>query len=287
MRLEDLDSPRVRAGAAEQILEDLRWLGLDWDEGWDVGGPHAPYSQSERKDLYDDAFERLERDGWVYPCFCTRRDIESAARAPQTPGDEVRYPGTCRGLSERELEERSASGRMPAWRFRVPEDAPTDFEDLSQGTWVGERPGDFVVRRADGVAAYQLAVVVDDAAMSITEVVRGSDLLGSTLRQRLLYGALGLPEPEFGHVPLLLGADGARLSKRHAGTSLRELREAGYRPQEITGRLAALVNLLDHPEPVAPRELIDTFRWDSLKVREKGTGTFFETKKRARKGQID
>jgi glutamyl-tRNA synthetase len=256
LRLEDLDAPRVQPGAADRILADLAWLGLDWDEGWDVGGPHAPYVQSARTELYDDAFRRLKNGEFVYPCFCSRKDVAAAARAPQAPGDEVRYPGTCRELTEVEVVRRRAAGRVPSWRFRVPDDAPESFVDLRLGTWCGERPGDFVVRRADGVTAYQLAVVVDDAAMEIDEVVRGEDLLASTLKQILLYDALGLRVPAFGHVPLWLGEDGVRLSKRHRGTSIREVREAGSTPEEVVGRLAARVGLIDRPEPVAARELV-------------------------------
>lgn len=256
MRLEDLDAPRVKPGAADRILADLAWLGLDWDEGWDVGGPHAPYVQSARTDRYDDAFRRLRDGGFVYPCFCSRKDVAAAARAPQAPGDEVRYPGTCRALGEEEIRRRLEAGREPSWRFRVPEGAPESFPDIRLGTWRGERPGDFVVRRADGVTAYQLAVVVDDAAMEIDEVVRGEDLLASTLKQILLYDALGLPVPAFGHVPLWLGDDGVRLSKRHRGTSIREVREAGSTPEEVVGRLAARVGLIARPEPVTARELV-------------------------------
>jgi glutamyl-tRNA synthetase len=264
LRLEDLDTPRVREGSARRILDDLAWIGLDWDEGWDVGGSLAPYQQSARTRLYDEAFERLRESGQVYPCFCTRRDVAAAARAPQAPGEEARYPGTCLRRSEAEAARLREAGREPSWRYRVPEDAPEGFEDLSHGRWRGERPGDFVVRRADGVPAYQLAVVVDDAAMAITEVVRGDDLLASTLRQLLLYRALGLAAPTFGHVPLVLGEDGVRLSKRHRGTTLRELREAGARPEEVTGWIAARVGLLDRPTAVAARELVPRFRWGRI-----------------------
>lgn len=270
MRLEDLDAPRVRDGAAERVLEDLAWLGLDWDEGWDRGGPHAPYIQSARLDRYEEAFERLREAGLVYPCFCTRRDVVAAASAPQSPGDEVRYPGTCRGLSPKEVERKKEEGRAPSWRFLVPEDAPNVFEDLARGRVLGEPPGDFVVRRADGVPAYQLAVVVDDAAMGITEVARGDDLLASTLRQLLLYDALDLEPPAFAHLPLLLGDDGVRLSKRHEGTSLRELREDGARPEAIVGRLAALVGLAESAAPVSPGDLVPGFAWDLVLARPEG-----------------
>jgi glutamyl-tRNA synthetase len=254
--MEDLDWPRVRPGAAARILDDLAWLGLDWDEGPDAGGPWAPYEQSRRAALYDDAFDRLRESARAYPCFCSRRDVATAASAPQETGDEVRYPGTCRALDPGEAARRISGGRQHAWRFRVEADEAPFFEDLVRGHQGGAPPGDFVVMRADRTAAYQLAVVVDDAAMGITEVVRGDDLLASTGRQILLCRALGLTPPVFGHVPLLLGPDGVRLSKRHAGTSIRELREAGLAPEQVVGRLALLLGLRETAEPLRATDLV-------------------------------
>jgi glutamyl-tRNA synthetase len=258
MRMEDLDRARVVRGSAEGIIHDLRWLGLDWDEGPDIGGPYAPYAQSERRERYDAAFERLRVEGRVYPCFCSRKDIQSAVSAPQAPGDEARYPGTCRDLSPAETARRIASGGAPAWRFRVhPADIPP-FTDREHGPYEPDpiSLGDFVVRRADGVPAYQLAVVVDDIAMGITEVVRGEDLLASTVRQLLLYRAFGATPPAFAHVPLLLGDDGVRLSKRHHGVTLRELRDAGETAEAIVGRLAHRHGLRETAAAVAARELV-------------------------------
>ena len=265
MRLEDLDSNRVRAGLAERILEELAWLGLDWDEGPDRGGPHRPYDQGSRGRYYEQAFARLRESGRTYPCFCSRRDVAAAASAPQAPGDELRYPGTCRDLDPRRAAERVAAGARHAWRFRVdPGDRPR-FVDLVHGPWDGrEPPGDFVVYRADTVPAYQLAVVVDDAAMGITEVVRGDDLLASTAKQLLLFEALGLAPPAFGHVPLLLGPDGVRLSKRHRGITLRELREAGLSAERIVGRLAHLLGLQGEPRALRCAELVDGFHLERL-----------------------
>jgi len=260
IRLEDIDRPRVRAGAAERILEDLAWLGLDWDEGPDRGGPHAPYEQGRRLPTYEAAFQHLRGSGRVYPCFCSRRDIAEAASAPQAPGEEARYPGTCRALDPDDARRRIGAGKQHAWRFRVDEGDVTDFVDLVRGPRRNEAlPGDFVVRRADGVPAYQLAVVVDDAAMAVSEVVRGDDLLGSTPRQLLLYGALGLRAPVFAHVPLLLGPDGIRLSKRHPRSSIRELREAGWRAEQIVGRLACLLGLSADASPRSAGALVDGF----------------------------
>ena len=268
MRMEDLDRARVREGLDRAILEDLAWLGLDWDEGPDRGGPHHPYEQSNRTSLYDDAFDTLRAEGRVYPCFCSRADIAMAASAPQTPGDEVRYPGTCRELDDDDVGDRLRQGRIPAWRFRVDpdRDAPS-FVDGVRGPCGGAEllpPGDFVVRRKDGVAAYQLAVVVDDAAMEITEVVRGDDLLPSTVRQLILFDALGYPPPAFAHAPLLLGPDNARLSKRHEGVTLRELRDSGLDACDIVGRLAWLLGLRPSPQSILPGELIEDFSFPAI-----------------------
>ena len=268
MRMEDLDRYRVREGLAEQILEELAWLGIDWDEGPVIGGPCAPYEQWARLDRYEIALSKLRESGRSYPCFCSRRDIANAASAPQSPGDEIRYPGICRDLDPREAQSRIDAGARHAWRFRVDGGARPSFEDLVHGLWGAknqESPGDFVISRADGVPAYQLAVVVDDAEMGIGEVVRGDDLLASTGRQLLLYEALGWEPPRFGHVPLLLGAYGIRLSKRHQGVTLRELRERGFSAEKLIGRLAALLGLRAKLEPVSAADLADGFSLESMK----------------------
>jgi glutamyl-tRNA synthetase len=267
LRVEDLDGPRVRPGLEERILEELRWLGLDWDEGPDVGGSRGPYRQSERRDRYDAALAYLRASGLVYPCFCSRAEIAAASQAPHGAGDEgPRYPGTCRGLGAREIAARSAH-RRPSWRFRVPEGA-VGFRDGIHGQCsfdVAREVGDFVVARADGVPAYQLAVVVDDAAMGIEEVVRGDDLLPSTARQILLYRALGLAAPHFTHVPLVTGEDGARLAKRHGAVSLGELRQRGTDPRAVAGLLASLSGLRSDG-PVHPRELVRGFEMTAVPV---------------------
>ncbi len=262
MRVEDLDRNRVRPGLAERILGDLEWLGLDWDEGPDRGGLHAPYAQSSRGDHYRVAFGKLAESGRLYACFCSRRDVAAAASAPQKPGEEVRYPGTCRGLRSDAAARRVEAGERHCWRFRVdPTDRPqfTDLVRGVQGNPSRRSLGDFVVSRADGVPAYQLAVVVDDAAMRITEVVRGDDLLASTLKQLLLFDALGVDPPVFGHVPLLLGPDGVRLSKRHRGITIGEVREAGLTAAQVVGRLARLLGLRHDARPLSSRALLDGF----------------------------
>jgi glutamyl-tRNA synthetase len=264
MRVEDLDGPRVRSGLEARILEELAWLGLDWDEGPDAGGAFGPYRQSERLPRYAAALSRLREAGLAYPCFCSRAEIAASSQAPHGPSDDgPRYPGTCRDLSDPGREER-ARRRRPAWRFRTPP-GPVAFQDLVHGPQavdVAVAVGDFVVARADGIPAYQLAVVVDDAAMEVTDVVRGDDLLPSTARQILLYRALGLAAPRFAHVPLVVGPDGERLAKRHGAASLGELRAGGADPRAVVGLLAALSGLAPERARVAPRDLVAGFSLD-------------------------
>ena len=266
LRVEDIDKPRSRPQWAELILEDMRWFGLDWDEGPDVGGPYAPYTQSEREALYEAALDRLASQGLLYPCFCSRAELLAVASAPHGLASEgPAYPGTCRTLTDAERKRR-AEAKAPALRFAVPNDAPISFRDGVFGDVVFPpgAGGDFVVRRADGVIAYQLAVVVDDAAMAITDVVRGADLLDSTPRQLWLYRALGLTPPRFAHVPLLCDAEGERLSKRQKSLAAATLRQAGASPEALVGHIAALAGVIDRPEPVRPQELIPHFRLDRL-----------------------
>ena len=257
LRVEDLDLPRVRTGAAERQLEELRWLGLDWDEGPSPAppfhdlGPRGPYRQSQRFAIYAAAIAQLRQEGHVYECFCSRAEV-AAASAPHGPDEDgPRYPGSCRNLSAAQRSERSRT-RVPSLRLRVPP-GTIDFDDALAGPQrmeVGEQVGDFVLQRADGVFAYQLAVVVDDAAMDITQVLRGRDLLPSTARQILLYRLLGKTPPRFAHAPLvLLAGAGAlapseRLSKRDRALSLASLRARGVEPDRVVGLLAQLSNLL-------------------------------------------
>jgi glutamyl-tRNA synthetase len=211
------------------MIEDLRWFGFDWQEGPDCGGPFAPYNQSERMEFYRAALEKLRAGNFIYPCTCSRKDIRQAVRAPHAEDDEVIYPGTCRQNRKSEIGKRKF-----AWRFRVPDGETVCFKDGNCGEQrfvAGKDFGDFAVWRGDGVPAYQLACVADDAAMQITEVVRGADLLVSTARQILLYRALGLTPPAFFHCPLRLDETGVRLAKRHDALSLRLLRARGETPE--------------------------------------------------------
>jgi glutamyl-tRNA synthetase len=234
LRVEDLDQARCRPEFREAIIEDLWWFGLRWDEGPDVGGRFGPYLQSERRESYLDAWKRLRDAGWIYPCDCSRRDVQQSASAPHHENEEPVYPGTCRRKPGMVSELNSLAGHN--WRFRVPDGEVMEFVDGRLGVQkavAGVDFGDFLVWRRDDVPAYQLAVVADDAAMQITEVVRGADLLLSTFRQLLLYRVLGLRAPEFYHAGLVTDESGRRLAKRHAPLSLRELRKAGARPEDL------------------------------------------------------
>jgi glutamyl-tRNA synthetase len=257
LRVEDLDRARCRPEYVEEMRRDLEWLGLDWDE--------PPLFQSARDDVYRATLERLEREDRVYPCFCTRAEIARAASAPHGLSDEgPRYPGTCSRLSPAERAERART-RPPAYRFRAPP-GEVGFEDGLQGPYAQEVAtviGDFVVRRNDGVASYQLAVVVDDAASGITHVLRGEDLLSSTPRQLQLYAALGLTAPAFFHVPLVLGEDGKRLAKREGAFALAELRGRGLAAERVLGLLAAWSGLGDG-SPMGLDELVHRFHLGRL-----------------------
>lgn len=261
LRIEDLD-PRARdRTVAAQLMDDLIWLGLDWDEG--------PFFQSERGELYDSAIARLTAASLTYPCFCTRSELH-AATAPHASDGTYLYQGTCRDLSAAEVTRRSRR-RAAATRLRVPlakDLAGTiTWSDLVFGPQrevLARECGDFLVRRSDGITAYQLAVVVDDALMGVNQVVRGRDLLESSARQIYLARLLGFSEPCYAHVPLLVAPDGRRLSKRERDLDLGSLRARGIRAKRVTGELAAAAGLVDCGREAAPSELVDSFSWDKL-----------------------
>lgn len=282
-RLEDLDPPRILAGAAEAAMEDLEWLGLDWDEGPEVGrwpgrGPHAPYLQSQRSALYEQALAHLVASGRLFPCSRSRKELAEAAisSAPHGHDGAPPYPKELRPRSlapdwfER-LREPTHRDPGAALRFLV-RDEPVTFHDRVFGEvteQVDETVGDFVLRRRDGLWAYQLAVVVDDLAMGITEVVRGADLLDSTARQIQLFEALsglfpGAATPEWAHVPLVRNPEGEKLSKRDEGLTLRSLRASGARPEVLVGWFGASLGLLDRPEPCRAEELVLLFSWERI-----------------------
>ncbi len=233
LRNENLDPQRSRAEFASAMIEDLRWLGIRWTEGPDCGGPYGPYLQSERRGHYLAAWRRLREGGFLYPCICSRKDLAQSAGAPNDMDDEPIYPGTCRERAETAVFSEPAGMN---WRFHVPDGEVVEFLDLNLGSQqyvAGKDFGDFLVWRKDDIPAYQLAVVVDDAAMRISEVVRGEDLLKSTARQLLLMRALGWDPPQYFHCELVRDAAGVRLAKRHDALSVRQLRERGLTPAEV------------------------------------------------------
>lgn len=261
LRIEDLDPRAQSRKRADLLMRDLEWLGLTWDEG--------PFYQSERAEVYAEALAALSAQGLTYPCFCTRAELHAASAPHASDGTPV-YAGTCRELAPDEVARR-AQARPPATRLRVPDAGDpagtVAFCDLAYGPYeevLARECGDFLVRRSDGVIAYQLAVVVDDALMGVTQVVRGRDLLGSCARQLYLGGLLGYPAPTFGHVPLLVAPDGRRLSKREKDLDLGVLRERGVSPRRIVGALAGAAGLADPGQDLTPSELVDTFSWEQV-----------------------
>ena len=251
LRIEDLDTRCQNPQWSELFIEDLRWLGLDWDEG--------PFYQRNRTALYKEALDRLAASELTYPCFCTRAELHAASAPHASDGTPI-YAGTCRGLSPAEIARRAAV-RPPATRLRVP-----GVEDDSQCEALATECGDFLIRRSDGIFAYQLAVVVDDAAMGVTEVVRGNDLLSSTPRQIYLQNLLGYPHPHYAHVPLLVAADGRRLSKRDHDCGMDELRERFGSPAALLGYIAHLAGIAPDAEPRSAEELIGLFSWDAIRA---------------------
>ncbi len=263
LRIEDIDSPRVKPWAMQQAIDDLRWLGLDWDEGPDICGPHGPYVQTERVANYHRAIETLVAGNRVYPCTCTRNDIDSAASAPHESIDGPIYSGRCSAWQNGDA--LPTPGTF-CWRFRSSSN-PTRITDLIHGELsldVALSLGDFPVTRKSLDAAYQLAVVSDDSDMGITEVVRGDDLLPSAFRQAELMAALGLLPPVYAHVPLVVGADGKRLAKRHGDTRLSQYREQGIKRQQIIGWAAWSAGLCEANEPIEAAELVARFDWQTV-----------------------
>jgi len=268
-RLEDLDGPRVVPGMAEAAQEDLAWLGLDWDEGPDAGGPYGPYCQSERSRHYEDALEHLFHQGRIFPCRVSRKDLLELSSAPHGSDGLPPYPAALRPSDVAPdwfYQLRMSPEPDAAIRFLV-ESRPVMFEDRVYGS-VEERTdlttGDFVLKRRDGFYAYQLAVVVDDLLMGINEVVRGADLLDSTGRQIQLTEALGGAPPAYAHVPLVVNSRGEKLSKRDAGLTLRALRQYGVKAEQLAGFLGYSLGLLDRPTPVTASELVESFAWPKV-----------------------
>jgi glutamyl-tRNA synthetase len=254
LRIEDVDSPRVKTWATQQAIDDLRWLGIDWDEGPEMGGPNWPYIQTQRTHFYSEALDRLIESDHVYPCTCTRKDIEESGSAPHFDHEPSIYSGLCAGWRNGD---RLPEAGTYCWRFRATAEsiAFTDLVAGDQSTIPATTLGDFPVTQKNGQPSYQLAVVVDDAAMGITEVVRGNDLIASTFRQLDLFAALQLVPPTFAHVPLVQGSDGRRLAKRHGDTRLSHLRAQGVAAEEIRSWAAESAGLASGGKD---------FRWDSV-----------------------
>lgn len=266
LRLEDLDAPRVRPGAAEGILEDFARLGLSCEEGPAQGGPASPYLQSQRFSHYESTLALLANEGRSFPCACSRADLARAASAPHQGEEGPQYPGTCREVAPDRVRAQARNrGKQVAFRFRS-DPEPVGFDDLMVGP-VTSRVDDFVLWRADGVPSYQLAVVVDDAAMGVTEVVRGDDLLSSTARQLALFQAIGAPPPRYGHVPLVLAPGGERLAKRNRPAAVRDLLARGIEPEALVGALAASAGLCPPGTRARPVDLVSAFAWSRLNPR--------------------
>ena len=261
LRIEDLDTTRCPPENAIKLMDDLRWLGLDWDEG----GDGAQWRQSARTEHYHAAFEALEREGLIYPCYCTRAE-RLAASAPHREDGTVVYDGRCAALTAQERASLEEQGRRPAWRVRVPYETVT-VHDGNCGLFAENLAldcGDFIVRRSDGVYAYQLAVVADDGAMGVNHVVRGRDLLSSSPRQIWLHQKLGYEPPAFFHTPLLLAPDGRRLAKRDRDLDMASLR-LRYTPEQLIGILAWWAGLQKLPQPTSAANLVDGFCWDKVR----------------------
>lgn len=270
LRIEDIDPQRSRPEYTAALIEDLTWLGLDWDHGPDkpepAGGCMGPFEQSRRAQHYAAAMAQLESAGLTYPCFCTRKELRSMAGAPHVDDAGAPYPGTCRSLNQTQRQALLESGRRPCLRLRCP-DGPVNFTDTvfgPQAFTLADCGGDFALRRSDGVVAYQLAVAVDDALMGINQVVRGRDILISTPRQIALLKLLGYGAPAYAHVPLLLDDEGERLAKRHQSLALRNLRQMGADPRRVTGLLGALAGCNPGGNAASPAELIPYFSLSRL-----------------------
>ncbi len=262
LRMEDLDPDRCKPEYTLQLADDLRWLGLDWDLGWQEGTDE--YCQSRRTDFYAETFGKLEAEGLVYPCYCSRKELLAASAPHASDGARV-YSGRCRHLSAQEKAALEQSGRKPAWRIAVPEEEIrfVDGNFGPQSEVLRRDCGDFILRRSDGVYAYQLAVTADDGAMGVNRVVRGWDLLSSTPRQIWLMEKLGYEPPAYCHVPLLCSPDGRRLSKRDRDLDMGVLRRQTT-PEKLTGFLAYTAGLMDRPEAVKPYDLVKEFSWDKV-----------------------
>lgn len=267
LRIEDTDVERSKPEYTEAILQDLKWLGLDWDEGPDCGGPHAPYLQSQRTSIYRAEVEKMEKSGVAYPCYCTPDELEQRRRQALAEGKPPKYDNRCRNLSARDKEKFDKLRQPYVWRFRVPEKRQITFKDLVRGDVMfdSETIGDFVIIKADGGPTFHLSVVIDDALMEVTHVVRGEDHLSNTPKHILLFEAMKAKIPQFAHLPMILGADHTPLSKRHGDTSVRQYWEHGFPPEALVNYLALLGWAAENNEEIfTPTELIQKFQLDHV-----------------------
>jgi glutamyl-tRNA synthetase len=262
LRIEDTDLERSQDRFRDQLMTDMRWLGLEWDEGPDVGGPSGPYRQAERGEFYRDLYAQLSAQGHAYPCYCTAEDLELSRKLQRMSGKPPRYAGTCRGLTAAERAEREARGLKPTLRFAVPLDSQVEFMDAVHGPqrFATNDIGDFIIRREDGTPAFFFCNAVDDSAMGVTQVLRGDDHLTNTPRQLMLLNALGMRSPAYGHVGLLVGEDGAPLSKRHGSTSVHEFRERGFLSIAVLNQLFRLGHASDIDGWLPAAEMPQHFR---------------------------
>ncbi len=266
MRIEDTDAERSQRRFRDELMAEMRWLGLDWDEGPDIGGPSAPYAQAERGEFYRTLFAQLAANGHAYPCYCTPEDLELSRKLQRMSGKPPRYAGTCRHLTAAQRAEREARGLKATLRFAVPADRSIEFTDAVHGPqhFASNDIGDFIVRREDGTSAFFFCNAVDDSVMGITQVLRGDDHLANTPRQLMLLDALNMRRPGYGHVGLLVGADGAPLSKRHGSTSVQEFRERGFLPGAVLNHLFRLGHTSDIEGWVPVADMPAHFRAEHL-----------------------
>jgi nondiscriminating glutamyl-tRNA synthetase len=279
IRIEDTDVSRSTQASEQTLLEDLRWLGLDWDEGPEIGGPHEPYRQSQRQSIYDETANRFVQQGIAYPCFCSEDELEAKRQAAQAKNEAPQYDGTCRNLSPEDIAVNRRAKLPEVIRFEVPSGTVT-INDLIRGGIEMETSmvGDFIIRRSNGLPTYNFAAVVDDHAMEITHVLRGEEHLPNTLRQILIYRAMQANPPEFGHLPLILGEDRSKLSKRHGASSVGELRDTGFLPAGVVNYLVLLGwSHSKEKEVLSIDELIEDFK---LKRVNKSAAVFDKTKLR-------
>lgn len=267
LRIEDIDKCRSKKEYEEALLEDLQWLGIEWDEGPDIGGPNGPYRQSERTEIYEDILEKWHEQGLIYPCFCNRARIQKVSSAPHPGEKPYIYDGLCYNLSAADIAEKERK-KKPSWRLKT-NSQEFEFNDKIQGLCYGKvryRKDDIVLQRADDMYAYQFAVSIDDGLMDVSEVLRGADLLESTAIQLSLLKLLNIEPPQYAHAPVILDKNGNRISKRQKGITIRELREGGMSAAQIIGNLLYSTGISEKPEPISVKELLNKkIPWNSLK----------------------